>query len=96
MKKNAIVIHNSDVVATALMPLKTGDKASMLVGNAEKTVTLLNDIPFGHKFAIQDVPFHGEIYKYGESIGRATKAIRAGEHVHVHNVESERGRGDWQ
>ncbi|VFS54652.1 Uncharacterised protein [Leminorella grimontii] len=38
---------------------------------------------------------HDEVYKYGESIGRATQAIELGEHVHVHNVESERGRGDW-
>jgi altronate dehydratase small subunit len=27
-------------------------------------------------------------------IGRATAAIRAGEHVHVHNIESTRLRGD--
>ncbi len=40
--------------------------------------------------------FHGEVYKYGESIGRATQEIKSGDYVHVHNVESERGRGDWK
>jgi altronate dehydratase small subunit len=27
-------------------------------------------------------------------IGKSSKAIRVGEHVHVHNIESARGRGD--
>ena len=35
-----------------------------------------------------------EIVKYGQVIGHASKAIAVGEHVHVHNVESARGRGD--
>jgi len=32
--------------------------------------------------------------KYGEPIGIATRDIRSGQHVHVHNLESARGRGD--
>ncbi len=32
--------------------------------------------------------------KYGQVIGRATADIAVGEHVHVHNIESTRGRGD--
>ena len=35
-----------------------------------------------------------EVLKYGESIGKATKNISKGEHVHIQNVESNRGRGD--
>ena len=34
------------------------------------------------------------IVKYGEIIGRATQDIAVGQHVHVHNLESCRGRGD--
>ncbi len=41
--------------------------------------------------------FHGEVYKYGESIGRATREIkRSGDYVHVHNVKRTRLRGDWK
>ena len=32
--------------------------------------------------------------KYGKSIGNATEDISAGAWVHVHNVESNYGRGD--
>jgi altronate dehydratase small subunit len=35
-----------------------------------------------------------DVVKYGEIIGRATADIAKGEHVHVHNIESLRGRGD--
>lgn len=60
------------------------------------SVTLANDIPYGHKIALTDIPKGEAIVKYGEQIGIATTGIRAGQHVHVHNVESTRGRGDWE
>ncbi|WP_411177260.1 UxaA family hydrolase (plasmid) [Klebsiella oxytoca] len=96
MKKNAVVINPKDCVATAIQELKAGDKASMFVGTETLDVILRDDIPYGHKFAIKNVALRGEVYKYGESIGRATQEIQVGDYVHVHNVESERGRGDWQ
>jgi altronate dehydratase small subunit len=55
---------------------------------------VLEAIPFGHKVAIMDVPEGTYVCKYGEVIGRATAEIEAGRHVHVHNVEGIRGRGD--
>ncbi|EAT2185862.1 D-galactarate dehydratase [Salmonella enterica] len=96
VKKNAVVIHPQDGVATAITALRTGETATMFIGEQEISVVLRQAVPFGHKFAICDVPFHGEVYKYGESIGRATQEIKRGDYVHVHNVESARGRGDWK
>jgi altronate dehydratase small subunit len=34
------------------------------------------------------------VRKYGEDIGLATVKINPGDHVHTHNIESQRGRGD--
>lgn len=96
MVKQAVVINEKDSVATATVDLKKGSKVSMFVGEKEVVVVVNQDIPFGHKFAIRDIPFHQQVIKYGESIGRATQDIKIGDHVHVHNVESERGRGDWE
>ena len=96
MKKNAVVIDPIDCVATALQSLKAGDKAAMFIGDETLEVVLRDAIPHGHKFAIKNVAAMGEVYKYGESIGRATQEIKVGNYVHVHNVESERGRGDWK
>ncbi|WP_213993752.1 UxaA family hydrolase [Sodalis sp. dw_96] len=96
MKNNAVVINDRDNVAVALVALRAGENATVAIDNRIIDVSLRQDVPFGHKFAISDIALHGEVYKYGESIGRSTAPIQRGEYVHVHNVESERGRGDWQ
>ena len=57
-------------------------------------IRLVNDIPYGHKIALGEIAPGSDIIKYGESLGMATKAIAPGEHVHVHNLDSKRGRGD--
>jgi altronate dehydratase small subunit len=54
----------------------------------------VQDVPFGHKVCIRETPAGADVLKYGQVIGKTSKAIRVGEHVHVHNVESARGRGD--
>ena len=59
-------------------------------------VKVLNDIPYGHKIAIIQIDAKAQVTKYGEAIGITTALIRTGEHVHVHNIESTRGRGDWE
>ena len=46
----------------------------------------MDQIPLGHKVAIKEIRSGNPIIKYGEIIGKATKAIAAGQHVHVHNV----------
>ena len=78
-----IIIDPRDNVATAIKNLAAGSK--MQTGQGE--VTLLDDIVYGHKFALADIPQGEYIIKYGAQIGRATTSISSGGHVHVHNVE---------
>ncbi|MGI6124359.1 MAG: UxaA family hydrolase [Acetivibrionales bacterium] len=54
----------------------------------------VTDIPYGHKIALKDVPCGEIIIKYGKTIGKASKDIKKGELVSVHNIEGLRGRGD--
>ncbi len=42
-------------------------------------------VPFGHKVALRPIAAGEPVVKYGIAIGRATRDIAAGEHVHVHN-----------
>lgn len=42
-------------------------------------------IPFGHKVAVAAIAQGEPVCKYGVVIGCATRPIRPGEHVHVHN-----------
>jgi len=85
----AIVINEKDNVATALKPFHTGTKVSVEVQGRIQKITLLSDIPMGHKFALKDMEEGEAILKYGEPIGQGTAKISRGEHVHVHNVVSQ-------
>ncbi len=95
MKIDAIVLNRKDNVATALKDLRAGEEALIGVPDTTDRIRVREDIPYGHKFAIQSIEKGEEILKYGEVIGRATRAIMSGAHAHIQNIESLRGRGDW-
>lgn len=89
----AIVLHRVDNVATLIDPGRAGEVCA-LQGEANGEVKLLQDVPFGHKLCIRDTATGADVLKYGQVIGKASKPHRVGEHIHIHNVESARGRGD--
>lgn len=45
----------------------------------------------GHKYALREIAEGENVIKYGMPIGHATRLIRKGEHVHVHNVKTNLG-----
>ena len=96
MQKKAILIDQKDNVATALCQLEKGDSVQAGIEDYTVNTILLQDIPLGHKFALKDIQRGEAVVKYGETIGLATRQIRQGGHVHIHNVESQKGRGDKQ
>ncbi len=90
-------VNDGDNVATLLGRACASCNAEIVDRQGRRmSVTLADDIPYGHKIALTDIRRGEAIIKYGEQIGVATADIRAGQHVHVHNVESTRGRGDWE
>jgi altronate dehydratase small subunit len=91
---DALVMDARDDVATALRDMAAGETIRYLRSGELETVTLLDPVPFGHKVAIAPIESGSEVRKYGEVIGRATAGIERGRHVHVHNIEGIRGRGD--
>ena len=42
----------------------------------------------GHKYALSDIKKGENVIKYGSAIGHATCDIKAGEHVHTHNLKT--------
>jgi altronate dehydratase small subunit len=87
----ALHLKDDDDVAVALRPLAAGTAVRFGDGAG---VSVATEIPTGHKFATRPIAGGALIRKYGQVIGRATGPIAPGEHVHVHNVEGTRGRGD--
>ena len=96
MTLEALILHPKDNVATAVRRLESGQGISLGNGPNNIDIVLAQTILFGHKFAFMDIERGEKIVKYGEVIGQATTKINKGEHVHVHNVEGLRGRGDRQ
>ena len=94
MKRDAIAIKPKDNVATAIRDLSAGERIQVGLGEDLVALPLIQDIPHGHKLALRAIKSGDDIIKYAAVIGRATQAIEPGAHVHVHNVESLRGRGD--
>lgn len=91
-----MVMKNNDNVAVCLSERKAGEVVEVGVRGETQRITLLDDIPFAHKFSLTDINTGEKVIKYGEVIGMASKPIKVGQWVHVHNVESVRGRGDKQ
>ncbi|SFJ86324.1 altronate dehydratase small subunit [Paenibacillus sp. UNC496MF] len=91
---DALYMDERDHVATALREIRAGETIGYRSAAGLQDVTAANDIPFGHKIAVTNIEAGDDVRKYGEVIGRAVTPIAIGQHVHVHNIEGIRGRGD--
>jgi altronate dehydratase small subunit len=92
----ALKVNPLDNVATIFTDgIVSGTEVEMRdkAGNSER-IKVIGDIPYGHKIALKDITAQEPIIKYGEELGLASKAIKKGEYVHVHNLDSRRGRGE--
>ena len=94
MVQQLIVINPKDNVGMAAMDLQKGQEIKIEADGNTVVIILQSNINFGHKAAIKDIKKGSPIYKYGEEMGVAIEDISLGEHVHVHNVVGQRGRGD--
>lgn len=77
---DAIKIHPADNVAVALRDLKAGETVC--------GVTLCQDVPSGHKFALQSLSAGDNVIKYGFPTGHMTVAVPVGELVNHQNIHT--------
>ncbi|GAA4967074.1 altronate dehydratase family protein [Kineococcus glutinatus] len=80
---SVLLLHPHDSVGVARADLPAGTVVTLDGG---RELPLRADVPRGHKVAVTDVAAGAEVRKYGQVIGRATADVRAGDHVHVHNL----------
>jgi altronate hydrolase len=79
-----IRIHGDDSVAVAIRPLAKGETLAV----SGREVPVLEDIPAGHKIAVEAIAAGQPVVKYGYPIGAASAQIPAGTHVHTHNLRT--------
>ncbi len=78
--RNTISMHGADNVVVALRDLRAGQELAEIAG------VLRDDVRRGHKIAAADVAKGENVLRYGQIIGVASTDIRAGDHVHTHNL----------
>ncbi|KPK05737.1 MAG: galactonate dehydratase [Betaproteobacteria bacterium SG8_39] len=76
-----IRLHANDHVVIA-----RGEIAADTVLTRENNVRVAGKIPAGHKIAVRPVEAGKPVKRYDQIIGFATRPIKPGEHVHVHNL----------
>jgi (2R)-sulfolactate sulfo-lyase subunit alpha len=88
------LVHDAahDTVGVAVVDIKAGQEVEGrdLVSNKSLKAKALKDIPLGHKIALKDFKTGDDVLKYGVVIGRVVAPIKAGDHVHIHNVKTKR------
>lgn len=84
--KRGMRIDPKDTVGVVLEDVVIGDEIDF----NNVSIIARSAIAMPHKVALQDITMGQEIFKYGEVIGYATQPIQKGEHVHVHNLDSEK------
>lgn len=96
-QKLAVQVQPTDNVASIFAEVSAGDTVKVMARDGSfDAISVHEDIPYGHKVALRDIACGETVLKYGESIGLATKDIKRGDYVHVHNLDSARARGDWK
>ena len=84
---NVFQINPHDNVAVAVDAVAKGS----VVTAGGKTFTVCQDIPAGHKVALQPIAKGEDVIKYGFPIGTAKTDIPVGAWVHTQNVQSKLG-----
>jgi len=87
------LVHDKrDSVGVAVVDVKAGQtlEGRSLDTNETLKAKANMDIPLGHKIALKDFKPGDTVLKYGNDIGKVVEPIKAGDHVHVHNVKTKR------
>ena len=87
-----LVHEKADTVGVATVDIKAGETAKGLYMDSQAAVEVqaLDDIPLGHKIAMQAHAAGGTVLKYGHDIGKVVADIKKGAHVHIHNLKTKR------
>ena len=84
MGKMFLKIHSMDNVAVAIANLPAGE---VLVVD-DLNITLREEIPAGHKFALKDFELGENVIKYGHPIGHTTVSVKQGDWMNERNIQT--------
>ena len=97
MNHKTLQIHPKDNVLVALQDLLSGD----IIEHKDLKITLKDNVPAKHKFAINDLTKGEQVYMYGGIVGKTLSTIPSGGVLSTQNVTHEaedfgKKSGDYQ
>ena len=87
------LVHDAvDNVGVAVVDLEAGTECigRNLADNSTLHARSEQPIPLGHKLALKDFAVGETAIKYACEIGRIVQPVKAGQHVHTHNLKTKR------
>jgi altronate hydrolase len=93
MSIGAVRLHPEDNVLCLLRDHAEGEVPEAAGGPGP---ALREPVALGHKVALAPIGKGEEVRKYGVPIGRATRDIPEGGHVHLHNLKGFLDQGEVQ
>ncbi len=91
-ENSTILLHPEDNIAVARVPLSPGQEVRI----RGVRVLALDPVPPGHKIALAPIAPGEAVRRYGHVMGRASRLIEPGRHVHTHNVAFEEIAFDYE
>lgn len=89
-----LLVHDKqdNVGVVVVEDLKAGTEMLCVVteDNSDFTLVVNDDVPIGHKVALDDLEEGDTAIKYGQDIGRMVEDVKKGHHVHTHNLKTKR------
>jgi len=86
MKKQVLIMDSRDNVGIAIRRIEKGEEVQL--ENGQAAFPAREEIACSHKIAVADIGEKEPVIRYGEAIGYATRPIRQGEWVHIHNLDA--------
>lgn len=90
MRPKVFIHAAGDDVGVAVEEIGPGETVTAVVleDDSELRLEVKERIPLGHKVALKELRAGQKVMEYGVPVGEATSTIRAGYHVHVHNIRT--------
>lgn len=88
------LIHLKPEDDVAIVPRRLEAGTAVSIGAVSLDVN--QEIPASHKVAVRDIANGAPVRRYGQIIGFAHADIRAGDHVHLHNLDYKEFERDYE
>ena len=85
MKQNILKLHELDNVAILTVDVEAGQE---LITDGFSSLAI-KSLSLGDKIALSNLVKGQQIFKYGLAIGSTKEAVKKGQWVHLHNMQSD-------